>query len=345
MSATSEDRLMPRETSVARLSRRNPGLLVILVGLAFGIGFFADHLLMRRQAKQLREKDIVYFTEQLRLQASEVKRNQDALEILGVGGVQGLKVQGVSFQTEPVSAWMFDPKLHDAHVAEVAKIPSIKKLELGSTSLTIQCLQYIDQLSNLEHLRLSGAWIKDGAAEMIRDNNSLKKLHLQEVSLSDEHIGALLMRFPNLQELTLTHNTSAGAQTIMAIAKLKNLRTLIVSSTTLRDDDCVPLSALSSLEVLGIVECSLSDAALAQIGRIESLTELDLSDNPISNEGLKHLAQLKKLQRLRVLRTSVTGANGLATELPDCKIETQDFGLPPIGGESPEDGVLPLSGR
>jgi hypothetical protein len=133
---------------------------------------------------------------------------------------------------------------------------------------------------------------------------------------------------PEIVQAALAHcadvialSFSGAFQTNVAVAGLKDLRKFVITSTALKDDEYGRLPAITSLQRLEILSCSLSDAALAHIGKTASLIELDLSSNPITDEGLKQLTGLKKLQRLRVVDTSVTSSNVLAAELPDCKIE------------------------
>ena len=72
-------------------------------------------------------------------------------------------------------------------------------------------------------------------------------------------------------------------------------------------DGFAHLHALAKLQSLNLYECELSDRALAHIGQIASLTNLNLAKhslvpdlNRITNEGLRSLASLHKLEAIEL---------------------------------------------
>jgi hypothetical protein len=65
-------------------------------------------------------------------------------------------------------------------------------------------------------------------------------------------------------------------------------------------DDYRYLTALLALEKLDLMENSLGDAALVHLGKIGTLTSLTFGDHLITDAGLKHLVNLKKLTYLNL---------------------------------------------
>jgi Leucine-rich repeat (LRR) protein len=55
---------------------------------------------------------------------------------------------------------------------------------------------------------------------------------------------------------------------------------------------------------------------------LPNLKHLELSDTPITDAGLKHLAKLSNLETLHLTGTSVTeaGVQRLQSQLPRCKV-------------------------
>ncbi|MEX2119465.1 MAG: hypothetical protein WD847_07710 [Pirellulales bacterium] len=67
----------------------------------------------------------------------------------------------------------------------------------------------------------------------------------------------------------------------------------------------------------------ITDAGLAQLAGMPSLTTLDLNHTRVTDAGLEHLAGLKNLQSLRLDGTQVTidGCDKLRRALPNCRIQ------------------------
>ncbi|HYF00612.1 MAG TPA: hypothetical protein VEJ18_16950 [Planctomycetota bacterium] len=97
------------------------------------------------------------------------------------------------------------------------------------------------------------------------------------------------------------------------------------------------LAGLPSLEKLDLCEVDgLSDEAMAFVGKLTTLKELDLGDAAISSAGLRHLAGLKQLTRLQLGWTRDVGDAGLPLLAKLTKLEW--LGL---GGTKVTDAGLP----
>ena len=101
------------------------------------------------------------------------------------------------------------------------------------------------------------------------------------------------------------------------------------------------LAALPELKIANLVEVDgLTDQALVYIGKITTLTELNLGDAWVTNAGLKYLMKLKDLQTLELGWTRDVGDPGMAIIARFKKLEK--LGL---GGTKVTDAGLPYLRR
>jgi hypothetical protein len=73
-------------------------------------------------------------------------------------------------------------------------------------------------------------------------------------------------------------------------------------------DDYALLEKLPDTVVLQMANADVTDETLKHIQGMNRLQELDLNDTQVTDAGLKRIAQLPKLQRLRLRNTRITDA-------------------------------------
>jgi len=148
-----------------------------------------------------------------------------------------------------------------------------------------------------------------------------------------EHI-AQVGRLSGLYYFAVTDTTNVSDECVNDLNNLTAIRELLVSDTAitgaglshlhrLRDlwrlyacslkDMPVALGALSgssSLKEIQLDGCQLRNGDLALLAKIPSLQVITLNNNPVlSDDGLKHLADLPTLKSLQVKATSITPAS------------------------------------
>jgi len=91
-------------------------------------------------------------------------------------------------------------------------------------------------------------------------------------------------------------NTSELAR----VAQLPNVFGLSFSSTAIKDDDLIPLKALSNLRLLQIEYCRITDDSLATISELSKLERLAICKTEATDAGLSQLVKLSSLKVLTV---------------------------------------------
>ncbi|MDA7527666.1 hypothetical protein N8590_01620 [bacterium] len=98
-------------------------------------------------------------------------------------------------------------------------------------------------------------------------------------------------------------------------------------STKLTDAGLAHLRGLTSLTTLNLSSDKITDAGLAHLKGLTNLTTLNLSGTKITDAGLVHLKGLANLTWLKLISTRVSyaGVKELQASLPDCKIKHHEI--------------------
>jgi 5-hydroxyisourate hydrolase-like protein (transthyretin family) len=116
---------------------------------------------------------------------------------------------------------------------------------------------------------------------------------------TDEALRAV-SAFPRLKRLIL-QGGQATDDGLLRLTKLSHLEALFVADAVKATDAGVRhLAGLTKLKMIQVSNGQLSDDSLAVFGQMPGLKMLSLQGNSFSDEGLKHLADLKQLRNLSV---------------------------------------------
>ena len=228
---------------------------------------------------------------------------------------------------------LFDTKIDDQALANVAGLTSLRQLDLRMTAVTGPGLASLAKLDRLEELLLSSPAGTDQGLAHLQGLRNLRVIDAigTNAGLTDVGLGSL--RAMNHLE-TLGFNahgvTDAGMAILEALPGLRSLnirpvfsdhqRMLRISATGIKHLD--RLSHLEALELNGL--SLVDDTWLEPIGRLANLTDLNVSGNGITDTGLIHLARLTQLSELRISSNGVTDA-GLAHLEPLTKLARLSF--------------------
>ena len=177
----------------------------------------------------------------------------------------------------------------------------------------------------------------------LRDNHNFQNRHIAELStlkglrklvlmgtlVTDdalEHLAGLT----TLEELNIA-GTRINGSGFGYLNRLDNLTVLLCGGCVhITDNSLVHLRSLDRLTTLGLIDTNITDAGLLHVGQFNALRELRLSGSgfqlKITDKGLRHLVNLKKLTQLTLRKTRVT-ARGIAflkRSLPKCQVAS-DF--------------------
>lgn len=223
---------------------------------------------------------------------------------------------------------------------EMAGLANLKELTLSFVSVTDDSLQPLQQLKNLETLKLThrglGKEVSSGRLAFLADLPRLQTLDLARVASLDDGVFAHLEKVTTLTSLNLDQAVITGAEfqrlnrlpelrelnligtkvddaAMEKVARLTGLASLDVSYTRVTDAGLAHVAALANLRNLNVSGNSITDAGLAEISRLLELEELTLGKSAVTDAGLAHLQKLPKLRSLWINGSSKITPAGLAT--------------------------------
>jgi hypothetical protein len=97
-----------------------------------------------------------------------------------------------------------------------------------------------------------------------------------------------------------------NANELHRLARLKQLRSIGITSGVLDDEAMANIVAVRNLEYLSFLHTQLDSTMVARISRCEKLISLSFRDVLIKDEDLEHLAHLSNLRYLTLYATDVT---------------------------------------
>jgi uncharacterized membrane protein len=160
-------------------------------------------------------------------------------------------------------------------------------------------------------------------------------------------LGVLIMPLdPSRNYLRVSfQNLERPADSVAALLSgiREQLLVLDLAGTDLSDAGCSPLSELPNLRRLNLTDTRITDAGLTRLATLTELEVLNLNGTYITGNGLRAIASVKKLRNLYLFRTRVNAAEvaALAGTLPSTRIDTGNYRLPLLEGDTSEVTVPP----
>ena len=205
--------------------------------------------------------------------------------------------------TAPAAAPSTQPIL-DASAREL-----VKRLQAAEARTGFRRLIY-DQEGKIRSVFLSSGLATD---ENLRGAAHLPDLTSVRISCSYAGVSpealSELRRLDHLEKLELRYaaNRPVAVEYGMALARLSNLHTLIISSSEVDLKAVSFLCALPKLTTLELRACrEFNDANVAALMQLRQLEALDLSYTAVSKASLDMLATLPHLQRVTLTGTAIT---------------------------------------
>jgi hypothetical protein len=219
--------------------------------------------------------------------------------------------------------------LGDASADSLAKIPALKRVEIGETWVTDNGIARLcESLPNLEILHI-GPLTTDAGLAKLADAKKLKVLQgLKPYHLTETGLG-------HLQRLTgITNFNVVGADdaAIKQIAELPHAQVVTFNGCTASAAGLRPLAKLPRLETLNFGGSQgFGNDHLLVLSEFTHLKNLGVQGTSITDKGIGQLSKLKELQFLNVTQTALTaaGIDELHKALPKCEISWDGGVVPP----------------
>ncbi len=210
-------------------------------------------------------------------------------------------------------------------LTEVLFPPRVWSVGLHGIPLTDDDVEFITRFDGLHTAILAGTGITDAELAKLSQLSEVETLTLQRTNVTDDGM-QFVAQMPNLRQLDL----SETVVTDEGLAKLKGLqlRELFLWRLNVTDSGVAHLREMKSLQRLILDETNITDAALADIAELNNLQYwLGLCYTQITDEGLKQLYGLKKMEHINLLYTDISreAAVKLKRQLPNTDI-SHDYG-------------------
>jgi Leucine-rich repeat (LRR) protein len=220
-------------------------------------------------------------------------------------------------------------------LSHLAKLKSLEELELGGDKMTDAGLQHLAELPRLEYLLLWGRFSDAGIAH-------LKKLPaLRTVNINIEQFGNLGMRHlsecPRLERIGVHWMENVTDEGLACLKDMPTLKKLDILHSQVTDAGLVHLSRIDSLDYLmlpgrvtetglhhlrgltglkflwvsGTSASTVGDRGLAALAGLQSLEELLIWGNGITDAGMDDLVKLGHLRKLTLTAFSQLTDTGL----------------------------------
>lgn len=197
----------------------------------------------------------------------------------------------------------------DYDLAGIAQLPRLRYLTILDGSLSTVGLNRIGSLPKLEELYLENDCVEALSLDKIPDCSKLRRLKIvgrmtpqalrslqQSFSITELHLNSHLASLSHDVRAQSSGLNSISRPHLAIVARIPNLKTLQVDSSTLRDSDLDPLADAERLEELFVREVRLLTRSLNALGKIPYLKrlalDLDMAGYPDALEGFPHLTTL-----------------------------------------------------
>lgn len=172
-------------------------------------------------------------------------------------------------------------QVSDAVLEKLRAFRTLGSLTLDNVKVSAAEHSLLPALPELHELHLIATGTDDQALKTIAQCRKLKTLHLDTLPVSDDGL-ALLAKFPVLEEVDLTNLEKLGSPGFAHLADIRGLKIVYVNGMTLLSGMVENLARCKNLESLSLPETTLKDADIASFSALTKLHALDVSGSGIS---------------------------------------------------------------
>jgi hypothetical protein len=244
--------------------------------------------------------------------------------LAGVGGLLGLDLSrtdidvagvaalGSCAELRDLSLWGCT-RVSDASLSHLGEIDELRRLELGRCQrLSPAAPAKLGRLQSLEYLGLADTRIDDSGLWGLHSLSALRHLDVSGTRVTGSGLGGLT-RLRRLELLNLHGTVALRPDHLGALRSLSRLTWLDLGRCGLITDAALAtVRGLASLTHLGLEALALTDAGMLYVKDLVALNSLVLSWTQVGNVGLERLQPLVGLRHLGLSGTRVSDS-GLAS--------------------------------
>ncbi len=197
--------------------------------------------------------------------------------------------------------------LTDRSAAVMAKMPRLKCLVISGTEISDKGLRQIVASRPLELLKINGC--DRLTAEGIKSVGACKTINILQLGKDDLNVDAIrsLKGLP-LVNLDVADSQGFDNRCLQLVAQQwPNLEALAIDRTDVNGNGLAPLLGMHRLNFLDVGGLHLTDRSAAKLAQMPALSNLDLSENDITDStvlAFKPMRQLRRLSLNKCVRVS-----------------------------------------
>jgi Leucine-rich repeat (LRR) protein len=218
----------------------------------------------------------------------------------GLACVAGLpNLKGLYFKQNRVT---------DVGLSHLAKLKSLEELDLGGDKMTDAGLRHLAELPRLEYLLLWGRFTDAGIAH-------LKRLPaLRTVNINVKQFSNVGMRYlsecPRLERIGVHWMEDVTDEGLVCLKDMRTLRKLDILHSQVTDEGLVHLAQAETLDYL-MLPARITETGLHHLKGLKGLKFLWVSGyggSPVGDRGLADLTGLQSLEELLIWGNGITDA-------------------------------------
>lgn len=230
------------------------------------------------------------------------------VQVLFLGGNVGITDKSLDFIKElPLltTLGLGDTQIDDSGMAKIGTMTRLKSLLIHKTRVTDAGVKQLRNLNNLQVLSLINDKITDkGVKELVSLHLPLRNLALDGTKISGRSL-RFVQEMP-LKELGIGH-TQIGDTDMIAVGQMTNLCHLFMNDTKISDAVLKHFRALTQLQELRLSNDNITDEGVKELFLLDlPICYLDLKGTRVTDRSLRWLLQMKSLRKIDVGRTKIT---------------------------------------
>lgn len=194
-------------------------------------------------------------------------------------------------------------------IEHAALLPRLRSLILIESGVTDEQLKVVGHISGLQNLDLRDCAISNAGLAHLTGLEKLRALRLSGKSGAttvDDAGMESVAKLTNLRALLLDYLWISEVG-LAELAPLKDLSELYLSQTLVGDEALDVLKQFPKLSKLRLSRTQVTSQGLEKLVPLSGLTEVDLSEcSQIFDDGMTHLGQVTSLKRLNLWRVALT---------------------------------------